>query len=252
MRAMAYTKASFASRRAKHTIGKTKPRTRGYSRTLRQTSNRVTATAAETWSVTLFVFRLRVSYHSFAKYTMSRKNDVNTPYRRNRSRQNEMTFVEIFRQFIYRTKITFSAVHGRCTWSVRVPNTAVYAAGTRQTRPGTQPVPDRVRTVYMHGRARAVRPSIRPSLRPVCKAVYVPCTRPCMVRPWPEHGRVHGRVLCTRPCLRPVYAAVYRVHARTCTCLWPVYTAVHGVYGAFQASQKLTTETCWTAIRQIQ
>jgi len=33
------------------------------------------------------------------------------------------------------------------------------------------------------GRVPCTRPSTRPSLRPVCTAVYVPCTRPCMVRP---------------------------------------------------------------------
>ena len=72
----------------------------------------------------------------------------------------------------------------------------------------------------------------------MCTAVYVPCTRPCMVR---KHGRVQG----TRPCLRPVYStrpvngrvlsmdtAVFTARVRgrvpcTCTCLWPVYTAVH-------------------------
>jgi len=54
-----------------------------------------------------------------------------------------------------------------------------------KTRPGTRPVPDRVRTVYtaVHGPCNGTRPSTRPSLRPVCTAVYVPYTRPCMVRP---------------------------------------------------------------------
>jgi len=32
------------------------------------------------------------------------------------------------------------------------------------------------------GRVHGTRPSTRPSLRPVCTAVYVLCTRPCMVR----------------------------------------------------------------------
>jgi len=63
--------------------------------------------------------------------------------------------------------------------------------------------------------------------RPVCTAVYVPCTGPCMVRPLPEHGRVHGRVPCTRPCLGPVYAAVYRVHARVCGLCIRQSTAVY-------------------------
>ena len=77
------------------------------------------------------------------------------------------------------------------------------------------------------GRVPCTRPSTRPSLQPVCTAVYVPCTRPCMVRPWLEHGSVHGRVPCTRPCLRPVYGAVYRVHARVCgLCIRPS-TAVY-------------------------
>jgi len=82
-------------------------------------------------------------------------------------------------------------------------------------------------------------PCTRPSLRPVCTALYVPCTRPCMVRPRPEHGRVHGRVPCTRPCLRLVYStrpvngrvlpmdtAVFtaRVRGRVRT----MYMAVHG------------------------
>ena len=122
-----------------------------------------------------------------------------------------------------------------------------------------RPCPEhgRVRSRYVakHGRVRGpyptvyvpyTRPSTRPSLRLVCTAMYVPCTRPCMVRPLPEHGRVHGRVPCTRPCLRPVYSTwpvngrvltmdtamfTARVRGRvpcTCTRLWPVYTAVHG------------------------
>jgi len=86
-----------------------------------------------------------------------------------------------------RLQTVYTAVHGPCTWSVRVPNTAVYAAGTWQNTAGyaarTRPC-----TYRIHGRARytavyGTRPSTRPSLRPMCTAVYVPCTRPCMVRP---------------------------------------------------------------------
>jgi len=57
---------------------------------------------------------------------------------------------------------------------------------------------------------------IQPCLRPLCTVVqsrtdrvHIRARALHMVRLWPEHGRVHGRVLC----------------------VWPVYAAVHGVYG---------------------
>jgi len=128
--------------------------------------------------------------------------------------------------------------------SVRVPNTAVYAAGTRQntagyaarTRPCKYRIHGRARTVYrVHGRLHG--------------RLYGPCARPCTYHvhgTWPEHGCVHGYVPYTRPCLRPVYStrpvngrvlpmdtAVFTARVRgrvpcTYTCLRPVYTAVHG------------------------
>ena len=129
-----------------------------------------------------------------------------------------------------------SAVYKLCTW---LYTGHAHGSSVSRTRPCTQPVRGKtrpgtrpVRTVYtaVHGpctsRVPCTRPSTRPSLRPVCTAVYVP-----------RGGGPHTAVFTARA----------------------VYTAVHGVYGActprhgaFQASQKLTTETCWTAITQIQ
>jgi len=119
-------------------------------------------------------------------------------------------------------------VHGRA-WSVHDPNTAVYTV------------------VYpVHGR------------------VYGPCTWPCAVYMHVFVACVYGRSRPCTDCIRTMYmvrswpdrgggphTAVFTARA--------VYTAVDGVYGpctprhgAVQASQKLTTETCWTAITQIQ
>jgi len=133
----------------------------------------------------------------------------------------------------------YSAVHGPCTWSVRVPNTAVYAAGTWQNTAGyaacTRPC-----TYRIHGRARAVY-RVHGGLH---RRLYGSCARPCTYH---VHGRawsVHDpNTACTRSCT--LYTAVFagrvllmdtavftaRVRGRipcTCQCLWPVYTAVHG------------------------
>ena len=109
--------------------------------------------------------------------------------------------------YMARARPCTQSVHGRgrpctdCAW----PPSAVYSC----TRPYTGHAHTcrehgRVRSRYVakHGRVRGpyptvyvpytwpctgrvpcTRPSTRPSLRPVCTAVYVPCTRPCMVRP---------------------------------------------------------------------
>ena len=107
-------------------------------------------------------------------------------------------------------------------------------------------------TMYM---ARA-----RPCTQSVHGRGRVPCTCTCL---WPVYTAVHGRVqtaygpciwslhdqnaaaapappcLQPVPCTRPFTACTYRVHHVT-------------VHSSFQASQKLTTETSWTAITQIQ
>jgi len=96
-----------------------------------------------------------------------------------------------------------------------------------KTRPGTRPVPDRVRAIYT--------------------AVHGPCTVYTAVYTTVFTARVHGRVRTmytavhgpsmtrTRPCTRSctLYTAMFTARVRgrvpcTCTCLRPVYTAVHG------------------------
>jgi len=129
------------------------------------------------------------------------------------------------------------AVHGPCTWSVRVPNTAVYAAGTRQSTAGyvacTQPC-----TYRIHGRARAVY-RVHGRLH---GRLYGPCARPCTYhihgRAWSVHdpntavytvvypvpGRVYGP--CTRPCTvyMHVFAACVNGRPRPCTdCVRAMY-----------------------------
>jgi len=124
-----------------------------------------------------------------------------------------------------RVQTVYTAVHGPCTWPVRVPNTAVCTQPVRgKTGPGTRPLPDRVRTVYMavHGRVHGR----------LHGRLYGPCARPCTYH-------VQGRAWSVHEPNTAVYTVVYlytavftaRVRGRvpcTCTCLWPVYTAVHG------------------------
>jgi len=110
--------------------------------------------------------------------------------------------------------------------------------------------------VYGHVRAvyTAVFGSWTDRVHGPCMIVYSLYTALVM---YPVHGRPlytgrkDGRVQDTRPCTRSctLYTAVFAA----------VYTAVHGVYGpctprhsTYQASQKLTAETCWRAITQIQ
>ena len=133
-----------------------------------------------------------------------------------------------------RVQTVYTAVHAPCTWSVRVPNTAGYAACTRPC------------TYRTHGRARAVYR--------VHGRLYGPCARPCTYhvqsRAWSVHDpNTAVYTIRTWPCtmytavLRPVYTAVHRpctwsVHdpntavygCAPCTqaCLRPVYTAVYG------------------------
>ena len=132
--------------------------------------------------------------------------------------------------------------------------------------------------------ARVHGPCTQPCSRSVHDGVHGPYTRPCT-----GCTAVHGHVQGTQPCMRlcTLYTAMLVAHVhsrpRPCTdcvhgmhgpCTWSVhdpktavytavftavYTVVHGVYGpctprhnAHQASQKLTTEICWTAIAQIQ
>ena len=104
-----------------------------------------------------------------------------------------------------RVQTVYTAVHGPCTWSVRVPNTAVYAAGTWQNTAGyaarTRPC-----TYHIHGRARAV---------------------------YRVHGRLHGRLYgpCARPCTYHVHGRAWSVHYPN-TAVYTVVYAVHGsVYG---------------------
>jgi len=134
-------------------------------------------------------------------------------------------------------------VHGLCT--------AVYTdrknGRVHGTRPCTRRVHGRVRVIDgpctwpVHGRVQSVQPWS-------C-TLYMggPCTRAVNTAVYRVYDSVHGRVPCTRSC--NLYTAVFAA----------VYTAVHGVYGpctpqhsAYQASQKLTAETCWRAITQIQ
>jgi len=110
-----------------------------------------------------------------------------------------------------------TAVHGRCTWSVRVPITPVKQPVRGKTRPGTRPVPDRVRTVYMavHGRLHG--------------RLYGPCARPCTYH-------VHGRARSVHDSNTAVYTVVYPVHGRAydpCTrpCTMYMHVFVACVYG---------------------
>ena len=139
-------------------------------------------------------------------------------------------------------------VHGPCTWSVRVPNTAVYAASTWQNTAGyaarTGPC-----TYRIHGRARAVNRVRVQGTRP--------CTRPSSGHGRTMHGRVHGTYTAVhtgrkdgrrytahaRPCIRYVHGCVHgRVLPRTgCVhgrvrdtdgpCAWPEGGRAQSVHG---------------------
>jgi len=92
----------------------------------------------------------------------------------------------------------YTAVHGPCTWSVRVPNTAVYAAGTWQNTAGyaarTRPCTGRI-----HGRVRAA---------------------------YRVHGRLYGP--CARPCMYHVLGRAWSVHDPNTAVYTVVYPVVHG------------------------
>ena len=157
----------------------------------------------------------------------------------------------------------YTALARRCTRSVHAVNGRLYGHIH-----GTYTV---VHTGHKHGRLHGRKHG---RVHGHGWTMYMARARPCTQS---VHGR--GRVPCTCTCLWPVYTAVHgRVQTAYGPCTWSVhdpnaaaaphtavftaraiYTAVHGVYGpctprhgAFQASQKLTTETCWTTITQIQ
>ena len=183
--------------------------------------------------------------------------------------------------YVARARPCTQSVHGRgrsCTHCARPPS-AVYKLCTRpytghahgpsvsrtrpctqpvrgKTRPGTRPVPDRVRTVYMavHGPCTAYTAvftaRVHGSVRTMYTAVHGssmtrtrPCTRSCT---------------CTRPCLRPVYSTrpvpdrvrtVYMAVHVSCTVYTAVFTArVHGpvrtMYTAVHGPSKTRTRPC--------
>ena len=140
-------------------------------------------------------------------------------------------------------------------------NTAVFTVRTRLcTRAVNTPVyrvHSRARPCSSHGRTMytaCARPCTR-AVKRQCTwytAMYGPCARPCS-----GHGRTMymARAWSCTVCTRPL--VMYPVHGR------PLYTG--RIYGrsrrvrtctprhsAYQASQKLTAETCWRAITQIQ
>jgi len=122
-----------------------------------------------------------------------------------------------------RVQTVYTAVHGPCTWSVCVPNTAVYAAGTWQNT-ARYAARTRPRKYRIHGRARAVYR--------VHGRLYGPCARPCTYhvhgRAWSVHdpntvlytavftARVHGP--CTRPCIVYMHVFVACVYGRPRPC----------------------------------
>jgi len=148
----------------------------------------------------------------------------------------------LFTAALGRVQTVYRAVHGPCTWSVRVPNTAVYAAGTRQntagyaacTRPSTYSIHGRAvhgpctgRAVYtavftarVHGRVRTMYTAVHgPSM-----SRTRPCTRSCTLYTAVFTARVRGSVPCTCTCLRPVYTAVHgRVQTAYGPCTWSVH-----------------------------
>ena len=139
-----------------------------------------------------------------------------------------------------------TAVHGSCTWSVRVPNTAVYAAGTRQNTAGyaarTRPC-----TYRIHGRTRAVSCTVYTA---IYTAVFtarvhgrVPCTYHVHGRAWsirdpntavytvvyPVHGRVYGP--CTRPCTVYMHVLICGLCIRPSTAVYRLRKGhVHGPF----------------------
>ena len=137
----------------------------------------------------------------------------------------------------------YTAVHGPCTWSVRVSCTQPVRG---KARPGTRPVPDRVRTVYMavhgpctvytavftarlHGRVRTMYKAVHgPSMTrtqpctrscTLYRAVFTACVqyttrkRPCTAD---GHGRIYGP--CTRPCTVYMHVFVACVYGRPRPC----------------------------------
>jgi len=146
-------------------------------------------------------------------------------------------YTAVHRPAVY-TAVFTARVHGR----VHTMYTAVHDLSMTRTRPCT-------RSCNLYAAVFTAR--VR---------CCVPCTCTCL---WPVYTAVHGRVqtaygpciwslhdqnaaaapappcLQPVPCTRPFTACTYRVHHVT-------------VHSSFQASQKLTTETSWTAITQIQ
>jgi len=149
---------------------------------------------------------------------------------------------------LYTGVFTFKAhehhtFYGPCTWTVY---TAVFTVRTRRcTRAVNTPV------YRVHSRTRSCTgyTTVHTVVYPVHGHACGPCIQPstAMYR------------LCTRrarPCTWSVHDPKTAVYTAVFTA---VYTVVHGVYGpctprhnAYQASQKLTTEICWTAIARIQ
>jgi len=159
----------------------------------------------------------------------------------------------------------------------RALNTAVFTVRTRLcTRAVNTPVyrvHSRARPCTGHGRTMYMA-LVRSCTQSVHGPGHVPCTWTALYTGRKHgrvqvHDRVHGRVpvhgcVCG-PCIR-LSTAMYRLYTAVHgPCTWSVhdpntavYEVVHGVYGpctprhnAYQASHKLTTEICWTAITQI-
>jgi len=130
-----------------------------------------------------------------------------------------------------RVQTVYTAVHGPCTWSVRVPNTVVYAACRRQntagyaarTRPCTYRIYGRARAVYrvhgcLHGR------------------LYGPCARPCTYH-------VHGRAWSVHDPNTAVYTFVYPVHAMATT----FFLSMGYNFGCMIASNTLFSNTLFNS-----
>jgi len=123
-----------------------------------------------------------------------------------------------------RVQTVYTAVHGPCRWSDRVPNTAVYAAGTWQNTAGYAARAPPC-TYRIHGRARAVY-RVHGHLH---GRLYGPSARPCTYH-------VHGRAWSVHDPNMAVYTVVYPVHGRvygTCTrpCTVYMHVFVACVYG---------------------
>jgi len=135
-----------------------------------------------------------------------------------------------------RVQTVYTAVHGPCTWSVRVPNTAVYAAGTWQNTAGYAALP-RPCTYRIHGRARAVY-RVHGRLH---GRLYGPCARPCTYH-------VHGRAWSVHDPNTAVYTVVYLVHGRVYgPCTWPCTVHMH----VFVACVYCRPRPCTDCVRAI-